>query len=260
LFPELTASLAAGVHEMEMAVRVETNAFWATDLDAALSYLEPLFRAGSSVMFSLDAFHEPYISLDCIERAVRVADELGMEHNLELPYLDVQARTHALDLRTDALLRELERRLDRSPCCRTYQGNVLYNGRAADRLASIVAPGRGVPDVICDRVPWWYDGWIETNDLLILDPEGYLSKGCGISMGNVRELPVDEVLAAFDARRHPIFSTLLTSGPLGLAKEATELGYTLKQDYADKCHLCQEARDVLVSKYPNELVPRQHYL
>jgi hypothetical protein len=70
---------------------------------------------------------------------------------------------------------------------------------------------------------------------------------------------VDAVLAAYDAAQHPIFSTLLTSGPLGLAREAQALGYVLKADYADKCHLCQEARQVLRPKYPQYLVPEQHY-
>jgi hypothetical protein len=48
-------------------------------------------------------------------------------------------------------------------------------------------------------------------------------------------------------------------GPLGLAREAQAFGYVLKADYADKCHLCQEARQVLLSKYPAYLVPEQHY-
>jgi hypothetical protein len=96
-------------------------------------------------------------------------------------------------------------------------------------------------------------------ELLELDPDGYLSKGCGIAIANIRQTPVGTVLAAYDAARHPIFSTLLESGPLGLAREAEAFGYVLKTDYADKCHLCQEARQVLLSKYPAYLVPEQHY-
>jgi len=104
------------------------------------------------------------------------------------------------------------------------------------------------------------DGDLDTLDLLILDAEGYLSKGCGIAIGRVRTRPVKAVLDDFDARAHPIFRTLLETGPLGLAREAEALGYVLKSDYADKCHLCQEARQLLRPLYTEHLVPSRHYL
>lgn len=260
LVPDLTYSLAAEAHEMGIRVRVETNAYWATDPDAAETFLQPLADAGASVMFSLDAFHEPHIPVERLEHAIRAAVRLHMMHNVEIPYLNVQDHKHTLDRRTDELLTDLENRLGRSPCCQIYRGNVLFNGRAADQLAPLVAAGRGVPSEICDRVPWWSDGWQETAYLLILDPEGYLSKGCGIAIGNVRDHPAHKILSTFDARTHPILSTLLTDGPLGLAHEAVKMGYVLRPDYADKCHLCQEARDVLWKAYPAYLTPAQHYM
>ena len=100
---------------------------------------------------------------------------------------------------------------------------------------------------------------VETKDLLELDPDGYLSKGCGIAFANIHQTPVAEILTHYDTSRHPIFSTLLESGPFGLAREAEEYGYVLKTDYADKCYLCQEAREYLRGKYPDYLVPEQHY-
>jgi len=141
---------------------------------------------------------------------------------------------------------------------RVYRGTLLYNGRAAKRLAPLVAPGRGIPTQICDQVPWWPNGHLKTLELLILDPDGYLSKGCGIAVANIRQTPVGTALATYDAARHPIYSTLLSSGPLGLAREAEAFGYELRADYADKCHLCQEAREVLLTKYPAYLAPKQH--
>ena len=259
LFPELTYRLAAACTDLGLAVRVETNAFWASTEDAARRYLAPLFALGASVMFSLDAFHEPHVPLERVERALRVSAELGGQHCLEMAYLDVKRRTHPFDEHSDALLAEVEGRLGRSPCCRIYQGNVFYNGRAARSVAGWVSEGRGVPAETCVRVPWWMDGELDTLDLLILDAEGYLSKGCGIAIGRVGPRPVEAILDGFDARAHPIFRTLLETGPLGLAREAEALGYELKPDYADKCHLCQEARQVLRFRYPEYLVPARHY-
>jgi hypothetical protein len=259
LYPELTYGLAAACTDLGLAVRVETNAFWASGEEEVRQFLAPLYALGASVMFSLDAFHEPHVPPERVERALRVSAELGGQHYLEMAYLDVKRRAHPFDRHSDALLTEVERGLGRSPSCRIYQGNVFYNGRAARSLASWVSEGRGVPTDTCERVPWWMDGELDTLDLLILDADGYLSKGCGIAIGRVGPRPVEAILDDFDARAHPIFRTLLETGPLGLAHEAEAMGYTLKADYADKCHLCQEARQVLRPAYPEFLTPARHY-
>jgi hypothetical protein len=257
LFPELTHRLAAEIRAMGLAVRVETNASWATDDEAARRFLEPLYAQGATVMYSLDAWHERLVPPERVARAARMSELLGGQYCLESAYLDFASPGHERDQRTNALLADFERQVGERP--KIYQGTILYNGRASERLAPLVAVGRGVPSQVCDRVPWWYHGQLETTELLILDPDGYLSKGCGIAIANLRQTSIDAVLAAYDATQHPIFSTLLTSGPLGLAREAQALGYVLKADYADRCHLCQEARQVLLPKYPDYLVPEQHY-
>jgi hypothetical protein len=257
LFPELTHRLTAAITAMGVAVRVETNAFWATGDETARRFLEPLYAQAASVMFSLDAWHEPFVPPECVVRAARTSEALGGQYCLEAAYLDFPSCEHEHDKRTNTLLADLERQVGKRP--QVYQGTILFNGRAAERLAQLVASGRGIPSQACDQVPWWYNSHLRTLELLILDPDGYLSKGCGIAIANIRQTSVGAVLAMYDAAQHPIFSTLLQSGPLGLAREAEALGYVFKADYADKCHLCQEARQVLRVKYPEYLQPDQHY-
>lgn len=259
LFPDLTHSLTSEINKLDIAIRVETNAFWATSMESAYEFLYPLYSNNASVMLSLDSFHEPYVSQDCIERAIRTSDALNGRYNIETAYMDIQNIHHQCDIRTNELLKGMEDRLGRSPCCQIYKGNIFYNGRASVLLADEVSEGRGVPLDLCTEVPWWSNSSIETLELLELDPEGYLSKGCGIAFANVKGTPIKEIMAGYDARKHPIFSTLIESGPIGLAKEAVELGYVMKKDYADKCHLCQEVRNVLRIKYSDYLVPLQHY-
>jgi hypothetical protein len=257
LFPTLTHWLAKAIRALNINARVESNAFWATDDTAARQFLAPLYADGVSLMFSLDAFHAPFVPFERVERAIRVSEQLGGAYNLEIAYLNLAERKNPQDKQTEALFTELTARLGFEP--KSYQGNVLFNGRSTERLADLVAEGRGVPNERCRAVPWWYNGDLDTLELLILDPDGYLSKGCGIAIGNVKQTSVTEILQSYDAHSHPILSTLLNVGPLGLAQEAGELGYVLKQDYADRCHLCQEARQVLRVKYPEYLQPDQHY-
>ena len=257
LFPELTHTLASEIHRLGPAVRIETNAFWATSVEAASDFLKPLYSINASVMFSLDSFHEHFVAPHCVEYAIRASDKLNGKYNIESAFMDYPNIHHERDVRTDELLRNMDSKIGRSPCCRVYKGGVFYNGRASAVLADQVSTGRGVPGDLCQQVPWWSNGWLDTLDLLILDPEGHLSKGCGISIGSVSNL--GEIIESFDAGKHPIFSILTEYGPIGLAKQATSLGYTMKEDYADRCHLCQEARNVLQIRYPEYLTPSQHY-
>lgn len=258
LFPNLTHWLAKAIRALNINVRVESNAFWAINDTAARKFLAPLYANGVSLMFSLDAFHVRYIPLERVECAIRVSEHLDGVYNLENAFLNLTNRSHHEDQQTDALFAEITNRLGFEP--QSYQGNVSFNGRSTERLVDLVSLGRGVPDEPCRAVPWWFNGNLDTLELLILDPDGYLSKGCGIAIGNVKQTSVTEILQSYDAHSHPILSTLLNLGPLGLAQEARELGYELKQDYADRCHLCQEARQVLRVKYPEYLQPDQHYI
>ncbi len=258
LFPELTHRLVAGVCEMGLGARVETNAFYATSEEAASQFLGPLYANGCSTMFSLDAHHEPFVSPNCVERAIRVTEKLGGQYNLEMAYVVGPGNDNGMDTRTDELLADLEWQLGH-PVSSAYKGGIFYTGRAADTIAAQVAKGRGVPKEVCNTAPWWHNGSFETLELLILDSEGYLTKGCGVVIGNIKDKPTFDVIHSFDARQHPIFSVLIEQGPYGLVKLAAEMGHVIKEDYADKCHLCQEARDVLWTAYPEHLVPTQKY-
>ncbi len=257
LYPEMTQSLTSDISKLGINVRIETNASWASDDEAATRFLEPLYRCKASVMFSLDSWHEPYVPMERVLRAMRISELLGGKQCLEVAYLDYPACRHERDKRTNELLREVESQFGKLP--EMYQGTILFNGRAARKLSSYVSAGRGVPKDICNNVPWWSNGEIETLELLELDPYGNISKGCGISIGNMSQKPLSSIIKNYSAKENPIFATLLKEGPLGLAREAEKYGYCLKKDYADKCHLCQEAREILVAHYPGILTPLQHY-
>ncbi len=259
IFPELTHKLTAAIHQAGLGVRVETNASWAIDEDSAVSFLEPLCAAGAQIMLSVDAFHEPFVSLACVEQAIRTLDTLGGKYVVEVPYVDFPAARHPFDIRTNELLSKLECRLARKTCAPLYKGPIYFKGRAAHSLAPLVMNGKGVPHEVCNIVPWWSNGSQSTLELLGLDPDGYLTKECGIAIGNVKQQSVEQIISLFDADKHPILSTLIRKGPLGLALEASEMGYKIKSSYADKCHLCQEAREVLRTKYPEYLAPDIHY-
>ncbi|MHB1462057.1 MAG: radical SAM protein [Armatimonadota bacterium] len=259
LYQKLTIQMAEFVHGLGIGVRVETNTSWATDDTAARAFLEPLCRVGTHIMLSIDACHEPFVPLERVIRAIRVLDELQGEYTVQVSLLDYPAARQPLDQRTMIMYAEAERQAGHSLSDQLFLGPVFFKGRGAHALAPLVSDGRGVPDAVCDVVPWWGNGEQNTLELLSLDPEGNIGKECGISFGNVYEQSVEQILHKYNAETHPVISTLVNEGPLGLAKEAVELGYVMKADYADRCHLCQEAREWLVDKYPQYLTPNHHY-
>jgi hypothetical protein len=257
LVPGVTHALCAGLSAMGLQLRVETNASWAVSDAAAAAFLRPLAAAGASVSYSVDAWHAPFIPLDRVIRAIRAYRSLGGQCSLESAYLKYPECGHEKDRETKALLRRIDEAFPEK--VQGYEGTMLFNGRAARDLAPIVSRGRGIPRETCTAVPWWSDSGIEGLNLLEMDPSGFLSKGCGIAIGNVKDDGVQKVLDGHDPRRHPIFSVLLGEGPLGLARMAEKMGYVIREDYADRCHLCQEAREVLRPAFPRELTPIQHY-
>lgn len=284
LYPDLLHRLAASIHALGIGVRIETNASWAVTLGAAHEFLAPLVDAGAQIMFSIDAFHEPFIEPQRVVTAISAMHALGGAWNIETPYLEFGKFDNPYDQRTLQLIAEAAQaiqqatglalgqeyvsRVEGQYAVRLFgqthnylvEGKVFFKGRGAHALAPLVAAGRGIPAEVCDTVPWWNNGSQSTTELLALDPDGYISKECGIGIGNVERQSVEEILSGFDARQHPILSVLIDEGPVGLARQAVDMGYVMKKDYADKCHLCQEAREVLRVRYPEYLAPAQQYI
>lgn len=259
LYPELTIQLAEQIYELGIGVRVETNTSWATDDEKTRAFLEPLCRVNTQIMLSIDAFHEPFVPLERVIHAIRVLDELQGDYVVQVSILDYPNASQPMDQRTLEMYAEAEQQTGHSLSDHLFLGPVFFKGRGARALTHLVSDGRGVPDAVCDVVPWWGNGEQASLELLSLDPDGNIGKECGISFGNVYEKTVEQILHDYDAETHPVISTLIHEGPLGLAKEAVELGYEMKPDYADKCHLCQEAREWLVDKYQEYLTPKHHY-
>jgi pyruvate-formate lyase-activating enzyme len=260
LFPDLTHKILEYAFSLGCQTRIETNASWAHDKESAFKFLNPLVQIGCEIMLSVDSFHEKFIKIENNELTIRVLDELKGKYTIEVPYLISKDSDNGIDKRTNQIISELEVRLGRKPfAANMYIGNVFFKGRAAHKLSELVSKGRGVPKDKCDTVPWWDNGSQQTLDLLSLDPFGNITKECGISIGNVYKNEILDIIYNYKSEKHPIISVLIEKGPLGLAEEACKMGYTLKENYADKCHLCQEVREVLRTKYPEYLTPEHHY-
>ena len=89
-----------------------------------------------------------------------------------------------------------------------------------------------------------------------MDPFGHLHICQGISIGNVLERSLAEIMAGYDPDAHSIVGPLIAGGPAELVRR-----YDLQHGdgYADHCHLCYESRRALRQRFPDVLTPDQMY-
>jgi len=211
---------------------IVSNAYWATGDEDAMVWLRPLKAAGvCSVDLSSDLFHG-----DANENAETPEARRGT------------AAALALSIPCGTMAVETPRGGDVYPP--QEGGTLMYRGRAVAKLLAGV-----------DRRPW--DGFTEcpheeldSPGRVHVDALGYLHTCQGITMGNLFQQPLAELVAAYDPQAHPIIGPLLQGGPAELVRR-----YDVPHEaaYADACHLCYTTRERLRPRFPEILAPDQMY-
>ena len=215
---------------------IVSNGYWATSLEDARIWLEPLAGAGlDEIDVSCDVYHGDEQQERFARNAMQAAAELGITDTAVFT-LDPPYETRSTDPRNQG-----------KP---VTGGGIMFRGRAAVKLVEGL-PGQ--PWEMFDTCP--YEN-LASPSRVHLDPFGYLHLCQGISMGNLFERPLTDIVANYDPATHPIVAELLAGGPAELVRR-----HGLEPDprYVDACHLCYTARSQLRSKYPDILAPDQMY-
>jgi hypothetical protein len=214
------------------SVGVVSNSFWATAEEDAIEWLRPLVAADvSSVDLSSDLFH---------------GDADAMSETPEAQHGAAAAR--ALGLRCGTMGVETPEGSEVYP--EQEGGTLMFRGRAVAKLLA------GVPRVSWQGFTECPHEELENPSRVHVDPLGYLHLCQGVTMGNLFQTPLAELVAAYDPQAHPIIGPLLSGGPAELVRR-----YDLprEENYADACHLCYTAREMLRPRFPELLAPDQMY-
>ena len=233
--------------EIGLVPTTTSNAFWATSEELALKRLSLLKEKGlDSVSFSADPFHWEYVPLEYLRNAAKAAEKLGIGGELWNCYFVEKEGDEVLKTCREITTRLLEHDIN--------VGGVVFQGTGAELLAER-AP----------KQPWGeYTkchneiGAFRLLTFVYIDPYGYVQPCSGISIGNAKEKKLSEIIRRYDPKSHPILKALQEEGPVGLAKMAMDYGFEPKE-YASDCHLCYEARKVLLKHYPEYLAPAIWY-
>ncbi len=214
-------------------VGIVSNAYWATGTVEAKEWLRPFRGLVEDLSVSSDLYHGEAEANRLGERACAAAKALGIPCGIltiaQPEELDAAKRVGQLPPGVSAL---------------------MYRGRAAVRLASRAR-----------RRPWTQMASCTYENLrdparLHIDPDGNVHLCQGISLGNLFERPLQEILRQYDADAHPIAGPLLEGGPAALVRR-----YRVphERSYADACHLCYLARRNLRQRFPAILTPDLFY-
>ena len=229
------ATLLRGVQlarEMGFSVGIVSNSYWATSLEDALEWLRPFAGLIDDLSVSSDLYHFSEEISQQAQNAARAAEQLG----IPLGFISV-AQPEAED--APSTVGQLP-----------DAAGVMYRGRAAVKLLSQAS-----------LHPWEQFNRCPHEDLVDpgrvhLDPLGYIHICQGITLGNLRQTPLQEICERYDPQNHPINSPLLAGGPAELARR---YNISPQLQYADACHLCYETRLALRERFPEILAPDQVY-
>ena len=236
LYHPLLVHAVKFAHDLGWKTGIVSNGYWATSLEDARIWLEPLAGAGlDEIDVSSDVYHGDEEQERFAQNAMQAANELGILDNAVFS-LDAPYETRSTDPRNQG-----------EP---VTGGGIMFRGRAAVELVEGL-PGQ--PWELFDTCP--YEN-LASPSRVHLDPFGYLHLCQGIVMGNLFEKPLKDIIAEYQPEQHPVVSELLAGGPAELVR-----GHNLDSAprYVDACHLCYTARTQLRSQFPQILTPDQMY-
>jgi len=228
--------LCSGVRlarEHGFRVGIVTNACWAATDAQAMEWLRPFAGVIEDLSISDDAYHGSKDGLGQTHLARQAAERLA----IPVDYISV-AGPEAADV--PGVSGQLP----------AGESAVLFRGRAAEKLASRVQPRPWKQFTEC---PWEE---LQHPERVHVDAFGNLQICQGISIGNLLERPLTEIMRDYDPHTHPIVGPLLAGGPVEMVNRY-ELPH--EQAYADTCHLCYVSRCKLKDRFPDVLTPDQMY-
>ena len=234
LFHPLLVECIQRTSDKGFKTAIETNTYWATTEEDAELWLCPLSNSGLSTLeVSDDTFHHGEEVVNSAKRAVSAAQKIGLNVNSICIHKPV-----------------IEKNNEQVKGEPIYIGGPKLRGRAIKKLI------QGLP-----RRSWRNFTECPYEDLrnpkrVHIDSFGNVHLCQGLSMGNMWETSLSDVVANYDPDTHPVCGPLLRGGPAQLAEEHD---IPHEDEYVDACHMCSEICLSLIDKFPQYLAPRQVY-
>jgi MoaA/NifB/PqqE/SkfB family radical SAM enzyme len=231
-YPLMMAALREA-RRQGMRCGLVTNGYWAVSEEDALLALEPLKEIGiDDLSISEDLFHSDDPEHSPARAAIRAGERLGLPVGricIEKPSSGEDGGRHGAPV---------------------AGGGVSFRGRAVEKLVA------GLPRRSFTCFTECTDEDLADPERVHLDPFGKVFVCQGLTIGNVRERTLSEIMRDYRPAEHPIVGPLLRGGPEELARV---YGLPEGDAYVSGCHLCYLVRRGLLDRFPEHLAPRQVY-
>ncbi len=222
--------------DMGFNTGIVTNAYYSTVEEDTEVWLKPLKELGVSM---LSISNDPYHYEDVKNNPTIIAQNVAKKLNIPTNEIVID--------KPQVTMEKTEGEEKGKPI---IGGGTMFRGRAVEKLTD------GLPLTYREEFTECPYEDLESPKRVHLDPYGNVHLCQGLSMGNVWQIPLSELVKKYDADKHPICRPLVKGGPALLAKE-----YRVEHDdkYVDACHFCYITRLALLDKFPEYLAPRQVY-
>ena len=236
LFFNLLQESIRRASEAGFRVGIVSNAYPSTSPDDAELWLRPLAEAGLSfINVSNDVYHFG----DAREKPATIAVEAAQRLGIDIEPIRIEPPSV---VQTEASAEGRGQPVT--------GGDVIFRGRAADLLTG------GLPLKSHENFTECPFEDLKNPSRVHVDAFGHVQVCQGISIGNLWETPLPELMANYRAEDHPVCGPLLRGGPSALAAET---GTESDPAYVSECHLCYSLRKSLIWRYPHYLAPAQVY-
>lgn len=233
LYYQLLLASVQNAKQRGFKVGIVSNAYWASNATEALEQLKPFTGLVDDLSISDDAYHGRKAGPRETTFARQAAKQLG----IPVDFISITGPD-----KTDSK--------DDYPQLSPADSTVVYRGRAAETLAPCVQPRRWDQFTECP----WED--LRQPQRVHVDSLGNMHICQGLSMGNLIDRPLLEIMRDYDPASHPVIGPLLVGGPALLVNH---YGLEHEEGYADACHLCYRSRHKLRARFPDVLTPDQMY-
>ena len=201
-----------------LKVGIVSNAYWATDEDDPSFWLDPFKGKVADLSLSQDDYHGSGEAARKAERARGGAERMRIPAQvLKLKRIECYAPGRVED---------------------GEGGDLCFRGRAAVNLAPKARKKAWKRMTTCPEDP-------PHIERVHVDPYGNVQFCQGMTLGNLWQRSLKEIMDDLVPEKHPIIGPLMRGGPAQLAQEA---GITPRRRYADPCHLCYDVRCSLRAK------------
>jgi len=255
-FDRLVEAVALAKELGARRITCSTNCYWADDLDKARRMVSRLKDAGLFwFLISADAFHQDEVPLERVRIAAQARAEFGLQGNDELSVVAMISPEY------EHPFNEKTRQI----------AEVIHSWGRSASLHPSMPYGRGhqlIPDDVCHmtqptRRCWEFQTWgfihPDGPRTVIIGPDENVMVCYGVSLGNLRDTDLLDLLREFGEAPNPIVRTLLERGAGGLAEQAEARGWKRAPAYQNECHLCYHARSFLRHSEPAFLQPDECY-